>query len=150
MYHTEQDYDLDNVTWETCTLRSWLNGYGAGSNKQSVDYRRKNFIGRAFTALEQEAVASTSLENTDSIDGGTKGGNDTTDKIFLLSESDVENTDTAKVHGFVEDGNISDEARWCQSSVYAKAVIKVPKAKLKAYQKPMKKKGQGKKVRIVK
>lgn len=34
--------------------------------------------------------------------------------------------------------------------IYAKAVIKVPKAKLKAYQKLLKKKGQGKKVRITK
>ena len=34
--------------------------------------------------------------------------------------------------------------------IHAKAVIKVPKAKLKAYQKLLKKKGQGKKVRIAK
>lgn len=34
--------------------------------------------------------------------------------------------------------------------IHAKAVIKVPKAKLKAYQKLLKKKGQGKKVRITK
>ena len=34
--------------------------------------------------------------------------------------------------------------------IHAKAVIKTPKAKLKAYKKLMKKKGQGKKVRITK
>ena len=34
--------------------------------------------------------------------------------------------------------------------IHAKAVIKVPKAKLKTYKKLLKKKGQGKKVRIVK
>ena len=34
--------------------------------------------------------------------------------------------------------------------IHAKAVIKAPKAKLKAYKKLLKKKGQGKKVRIVK
>ena len=48
-YHTKDE----GVTWETSTVRSWLNGYGAGSNKQSVDYSQKNFIGSAFTASEQ-------------------------------------------------------------------------------------------------
>ncbi len=43
-YHTV----LEEVTWETSTVRSWLNGYGAGSNKQSVDYNQKNFIGSAL------------------------------------------------------------------------------------------------------
>ena len=117
-YHTASE----SVTWETSTLRSWLNGYGAWSNQQSVDYRQKNFLGSAFTASEQAAIISASLENADNLYGGTEGGNNTIDKIFLLSESDVWNTDTAKAHGFVKDRDTNDEARRCQSSAYAKAM----------------------------
>lgn len=116
-YHTKDE----GVTWETSTVRSWLNGYGAGSNKQSVDYSQKNFIGSAFTASEQAAIVNSSLENADNIENGTSGGNNTTDKIFLLSESDVWNTDKAKSYGFVK-GGYSDESRFCKSSTYAKAM----------------------------
>ena len=31
-YHS----DYESVTWETSTIRSWLNGYGAGSNQKNV------------------------------------------------------------------------------------------------------------------
>ena len=117
-YHTE----YESVTWETSTARSWLNGYGAGSNKQSVDYSRKNFIGSAFTASERAAIVNSSLENADNIDYGTSGGNNTTDKVFLLSESDVWNTDTAESYGFVKNKSTYDEARRCKGSTYAKAM----------------------------
>ena len=116
-YHTKDE----GVTWETSTVRSWLNGYGAGSNKQSVDYSQKNFIGSAFTASEQAAIVNSSLDNADNITNGTSGGNNTTDKIFLLSESDVWNTDKAKSYGFVK-GGYSDESRFCKGSTYAKAM----------------------------
>ena len=117
-YHTV----YESVTWETSTIRSWLNGYGAGSNQQSVDYSQKNFLGSAFTASERAAIADSPLENADNIDYGMEGGNNTTDKIFLLSESDVWNTDTAKTYGFVKNYDTDDEARRCQSSAYAKAM----------------------------
>lgn len=117
-YHTVDE----NVTWEISTLLSWLNGYESGYNKQFVDYSQKNFLSSAFNTSEQEAIVNSSQENADNITYGTEGGNHTTDKIFLLSESDVWNTDTAKAHGFVKDGDTYDEARRCQSSTYAKAM----------------------------
>ena len=117
-YHTAHE----DVTWETSTVRSWLNGYGADSNKQSEDYSQKNFIESAFSSLEQEAIVSLLLENADNIEHGISGGNNTTDKIFLLSESDVWNTDTAKFYGFVKDMYTFDEARLQKSSVYARAM----------------------------
>ncbi len=117
-WYTAGEYD----TWETSTVRSWLNGYGAGSNQQSVDYSRKNFIGSAFTASEQAAIVNSSLENADNIRYGTSGGNNTTDKVFLLSETDVWNTDAAESYGFVRDWKTNDEARCCEGSTYAKAM----------------------------
>lgn len=112
----------ENITWETSTMRSWLNGYGAGSNQQSLDYSRKNFIDSAFTAAEQAAISDSTVENADNINYGTEGGNNTTDKIFLLSESEVCNTDRAEKSGFVKSRDIYDEARRCKSSTYAKAM----------------------------
>ncbi len=116
-YNTE----YESVTWETSTIRSWLNGYGASSNKQGKDYSNKNFIGSAFSSNEKSAIVNSSVVNDDNIYYGTEGGNNTTDKIFLLSESEVYG-DSASLHGFVSSYSTDDEARRCKSSTYAKAM----------------------------
>lgn len=94
-YNTEED-----ITWETSTIRSWLNGYGASSNKQGNDYSSKNLIGSAFSGDERSAIVNTSVVNDDNINYGTEGGNNTTDKIFLLSELEVYG-DSAAPYGFM-------------------------------------------------
>ena len=86
-YHTE----FEAVTWETSTIRSWLNGYGAASNQNSVDYASDNFINAAFGAAEKGAIADTTVVNDDNSTTGIEGGNNTTDKIFLLSIAEVSN-----------------------------------------------------------
>ena len=58
--------------------------------------------------------------NADNIDSGTDGGNDTEDKIFFLSESEVSRNSAAD-YGFVPSVTIKDEGRFCKSSTYAKA-----------------------------
>ena len=117
MYNTE----YKDTTWETSTIRSWLNGYGAGDNQESMDYSSRNFIDSAFSKAEQDAIADTNVANDDNINYGTEGGNDTSDKLFLLSEKEA-CTETAAVHGFVSDYDTYDEARRCKSSDYAKAM----------------------------
>ncbi|MCL2767343.1 MAG: DUF6273 domain-containing protein [Synergistaceae bacterium] len=57
------------VTWETCPLREYLNG----------EFLQK------FTREEQGRIAETRIQNHDNLWYGTKGGDDTNDKIFLLS-----------------------------------------------------------------
>ena len=85
-YHTERE----NVTWETSTIRSWLNGYDAA-------YTDDNFLDAAFSDREQAAIAVTNVINYDNeeYDPGsgnfTDGGNDTTDRVFLLSIMDLYN-----------------------------------------------------------
>ena len=64
-YNTE----LENITWETCTLRSWLNGWFYDS----------------FSNAEKAMIAETTVVNSDNPEYGTSGGNNTRDKIFLLS-----------------------------------------------------------------
>ena len=93
-YHTDQEY----VTWETSTMRSWLNGYGASSNSggnSGIDYTEDNFLDNAFSDNEQAAIVETAVVNGDNKDEdyGTngEGGNNTTDRIFLLSLTETYN-----------------------------------------------------------
>ena len=89
-YHTEQEY----VTWETSTMRSWLNGYDASKNTggdSGIDYTGDNFLDAAFSAKEQAAIAVTDVVNGPNPDYNTDGGNNTTDRIFLLSIAEVYN-----------------------------------------------------------
>ena len=82
-----------SITWEKSTIRSWLNGYGANENNYGTDYSSDNFIDTAFSSNEQSAIAETHVYNATQSDGSsnpnpsysTSGGNNTTDKIFLLS-----------------------------------------------------------------
>ena len=110
------------VTWETCTMRSWLNGYDSSVNRHGTDYSSKNFINTAFTSSERSAIKTTEVVNDDNINYGTDGGNNTSDKIFLLSESEVYNSSTALSYGFIKNSSTNDEARMCKSSTYAKAM----------------------------
>lgn len=93
-YHTERE----NVTWETSTIRSWLNGYDASSNtggSNGIDYTGDNFLNTAFSAKEQTAIAKTAVVNDDNDETGADipidAGDDTTDRIFLLSLAEVFN-----------------------------------------------------------
>lgn len=74
-----QPYNIDftNVTWETCTLRTWLNG---------------TFYNKAFSSAEQLAILTTNVNNSkyQCYSGwSTNGGNNTQDKVFLLSYAEA-------------------------------------------------------------
>ena len=89
-YHTEQE----DVTWETSTMRSWLNGYDTTQNSggsSGIDYTNNNFLDDAFSDKEQTAIAETTVVNDDNTDSGTEGGNNTNDCIFLLSIVEIYN-----------------------------------------------------------
>ena len=74
------DYKIYNetgeaVTWETCTLRSWLNS---------------EFYNTAFNDSEKASIRTTTLNNPDSPSFGTIGGNTTADNVFCLSIDEAE------------------------------------------------------------
>ena len=72
-YHTE----LIEITWETCSLRAWLNG---------------NFLNKAFSAGEQSAILTTEVDNSDAqghSEWSRYGEKNTQDKIFLLSYAEA-------------------------------------------------------------
>ena len=120
----DQKYNTNraDVTWETSSMRSWLNGYGASVNRPKTDYSRKNFINSAFTSAQRSAIKKTNVVNDDNIYYGTTGGKNTSDKVFLLSNSEVFNTDTAAGYGFVRAYSTNDEARRSRCSTYAYAM----------------------------
>lgn len=69
-------------TWETCTLRTWLND---------------TFLNAAFTDDEKNAIAATTVVtpgedpwNTGTL---TEGGKDTVDKVYLLSLEEIRNSE---------------------------------------------------------
>ncbi|MCF2662025.1 S-layer homology domain-containing protein [Pseudoflavonifractor phocaeensis] len=89
-----------SITWEKSTIRSWLNGYGENENTYKTDYSSDNFIDAAFSKEEQGAIAETFVYNATQSDGSSSpnpkydipGGNNTTDKIFLLSIEEANNS----------------------------------------------------------
>lgn len=64
----------DNVTWKTSTLRNWLND---------------TFYNSTFNSNERSRILTTTIENPDNPDG-VYGGNNCEDRLFLLSEYEVE------------------------------------------------------------
>ena len=70
-YHPE----LTGVTWETSAIRQWLN---------------ETFMNTAFSAEEQVYIPTVTLANPNNARYGTRGGNNTTDQIFLLSIDEAE------------------------------------------------------------
>lgn len=60
----------ESVTWETCSLRTWLND---------------DFYNEAFNVNEKCIIRLTTLDNNSNPDSGISGGNSTQDKVFILS-----------------------------------------------------------------
>lgn len=58
------------VTWATCTLRTWLN---------------KDFFNTAFSAKEREMIPAVTVSADKNPEYSTNSGNATQDKVFLLS-----------------------------------------------------------------
>lgn len=121
-----QKYNMscEDVTWDNGTIRSWLNGYGAISNACGINYEYINFINSAFDYSEQNAIKTTSVENKDNLKYPVAVGCDnTSDKIFLLSESDLYTNNAEKYgFGFLAIDPECDESRYSKSTTFAKAM----------------------------
>ncbi len=68
--YVEYNESYANVTWETCTLRKWMNSY---------------FISKAFSSSQQAQIVTVTNQNPNNPKYGTKGGNTTQDRVFALS-----------------------------------------------------------------
>ena len=90
-----------DVTWATCTLRTWLNDA---------------FLNTAFTSAEQVAIKNTTVVNDDNPYYDTEGGENTTDKVYLLSIAEAGNT----AYGFNGEFRTESETREAKNTAYAK------------------------------
>jgi len=79
----------EDVTWETCTLRQYLNG---------------EFYDK-FNATDQARIVEANNINKNNQWFKTNGGNDTTDKVFLLSLEEV-------VKYFGDSGQLKKRFNW--------------------------------------
>ena len=108
-YHEGDEKVYDDVTisinyhctWETRSLRKWLNS---------------DFVYEAFVKAERAKIKKVTIKNDDNPVYGTEGGNDTKDKIFLLSMDEVYNT----AYGFNSEYDAEDAARECKVTDYAR------------------------------
>lgn len=83
----------EKITWETCSLRKWIN---------------ETFIDAAFSTDEQKFILTTNVSADSNPDYKTDPGNDTEDKVFLLSIDEA-------IRFFS-----TDEERKCEKTEYAK------------------------------
>ncbi|MBD5543312.1 MAG: hypothetical protein HDR01_03440 [Lachnospiraceae bacterium] len=89
-----------SVTWETSTIRNWLNN---------------SFYATAFSSREQSAIAAQVVVNEDNPRYQTAGGNNTNDKVYLLSIGEV----TKEEYGFCSDYSVYSMSRRTKASDYA-------------------------------
>jgi len=87
MYNTV----LTNVTWETCSLRKWLNS---------------TFLNAAFSDVEQDTILSVTVSADKNPSYLADPGNNTTDQVFLLSVTEANKYFSNK------------SARQCQGTAY--------------------------------
>ena len=83
-----------DITWENSSVRAWLN---------------KDFMDAAFTAKEKKSIVESAVVNSDNPKYNTPGGNETKDKLFLLSFDEATKYFT------------TDELRRAQGTEFAKS-----------------------------
>jgi hypothetical protein len=84
------------VVWETCTLRKWLN---------------EDFINTSFSVDEKSMIPTVTVNADENTEYNTVSGNDTQDKVFLLSIDEA--------RGYFG----SDSDRLCEFTDYAYAKL---------------------------
>ncbi|MBR4313508.1 MAG: hypothetical protein IKP66_01205 [Lachnospiraceae bacterium] len=70
LYQRNYHNEYVNITWENSLIRKWLNS---------------DFLDLSFNKKEQGQILTTNVINNDNVEYNTSGGNDTKDKVFLLS-----------------------------------------------------------------
>jgi hypothetical protein len=83
--------EYTHVTWETCTLRTYLN---------------TDFYDDSFSNEQKDLIATTTVINPDNASYKTPGGNTTDDKVFLLS------MDEANLYFTDDAGRVAKSSRW--------------------------------------
>ena len=102
VYNDERIGATWSITWEKSKIRKWLNN---------------SFYNTAFASNEQNAIVTQNVVNDDNSYEGTEAGNNTTDKVYLLSIGEVTNAS----YGFCSNYVTYSGSRRMQISSYANA-----------------------------
>ena len=97
--HEYNNLNVD-ITWEESTCRKWLNS---------------DFIKQIFSEKEQESIMISYVHNNDNTKYNTKGGNDTQDRIFLLSIREVNKYFNGSVKLIANYKNGAKDSWWLRS-----------------------------------
>ena len=105
-----------DLTWNTSSIRSWLNGYDASENQPGVSYVKNNFYDKAFSDNEKKAIRS------------WEWSGDKEDKVSLMPYGWMDEdhgflSDIQTYHDVSEDYDM-DMARMCFNTDYAHAKVK--------------------------
>ena len=106
-----------DITWEDCTLRSWLNN---------------DFYNNAFSSSDKKRIVTAHNENPDSYElfkphnisstsYGAKGGNATNDNVFLLSWTEARDYLGGKLYDSDLGAGNYNQKLLCKPTAYAKA-----------------------------
>jgi len=109
--------EKSDITWENCTLRSWLNN---------------DFYNTAFSTSDKKRIVTAHNENPDSYElykpwnsgsdvYGAEGGNATDDKVFLLSWTEARDYLDGKLYDFAPRAGNYNQKLLCRPTAYAKA-----------------------------
>lgn len=98
-YHTSKDA----ITWAESGIRAWLNS---------------EFLSAAFSSSEQAAIVTTDVVNNNNPFHGTNAGENTQDKVFLMSIDEMTN----EAYGFPKDYKLYSKTRRMTSTDYARAM----------------------------
>ncbi len=101
--------EAEDVTWETCTLRTWLND---------------TFLSSAFASDERANIINTTVVNDDNPNSGAEGGKNTTDKVYLLSIAEAGNA----AYGFNGDITADSETRVAVNTAYTASYSRMSSA----------------------
>ena len=85
----------EHTSWETCDIRKWLNSTLLDS----------------FSEKEQKRISLSRLVNHNNPVFNTSGGNDTEDRLFLLSLSEVIEIFKLDIQDYVDDNLVSTRTR---------------------------------------
>jgi hypothetical protein len=82
---------LGGITWETCSLRRWLNN---------------SFFNEVFTQTEQMRIEESTVETVVSSESGNLYSGESKDRVFIISKEEAEQY-------------LTDELKKCEATAYA-------------------------------
>ena len=105
-----------NSDYRYSTIRAFLNGLD-GTSYGVKDFSKKDsgFLSRAFTTQEVNKLVTMTVANAD---GASYSGTSTQDKVMIISNSEIRDTELAFKYGYIRDDEIVSNTYYDSNAVY--------------------------------